>query len=163
MKKLLNIVCAAMIIGACSAVNVLAHNNSDNMLVSVSATVIATCSVTAKSLDFGVYTMPAVADLEGVATVTVNCNLPSNYTIDADHGTHFANERRRMRNGKDTLTYDLYTSSSRTTTWGSGMPSGAKITGSGKNQTHTIYGRIPMNQIVSPGSYTDVVTVILNW
>ena len=71
-----------------------------------------------------------------------------------------------MTSGPNSLDYNLYTDSNRTTVWGDGLSSTATIagTGSGINQTATIYGRITAGQTSAPaGSYADTVSVTLTY
>ncbi len=63
------------------------------------------------------------------------------------------------------LTYTLYSNAGRTTTWGDGTTYGAQVsgTGSGANQSLTVYGRVPASQSPTPGSFTDTVVVTLSY
>ena len=61
-----------------------------------------------------------------------------------------------MCNGTDFLNYDLYTSAGRTTVWN--LANRVNYVAASKAVTAlTIFGRVPSNQDVSAGSYTDTV------
>jgi len=70
-----------------------------------------------------------------------------------------------MTDGSNTLEYNLYTDAGRTTVWGDGTASSvtAAGTGSGAQQSLTVYGRIPASQSVPAGSYSDTVTATINF
>ena len=68
--------------------------------------------------------------------------------------------------GSDFLLYNLYRDTARTEIWGNG--SGNTFTylrnvNRNKPRAETVYGRIPPLQNVSAGSYTDTLTVTINW
>jgi spore coat protein U-like protein len=162
MKKMIMIVIAVTAV-VMVAGHALADKRSSTMQVYVSAKVVPTCSVTAHDLNFGTYNVPTSIGVDGISTIAVACNFANSYTIDANQGSHYSNGARRMSGGGEALTYDLYTNSSQTTTWGSALSGGTTISGSGKSSAHVIYGKIPPKQVVSDGIYGDVVTVTINW
>ena len=70
-----------------------------------------------------------------------------------------------MTSGGNTLTYNLYTDPSRTQVWGDGT-GGSNVSngsGSGAAQTINVYGRISSGQTVPTGTYTDTITVTINF
>ena len=61
-----------------------------------------------------------------------------------------------MTNGTDFLNYQLYTTGGRTTIWDT--TNRVNYVAASKASTSlTIFGRVPSNQDVSAGSYTDTV------
>jgi spore coat protein U-like protein len=71
-----------------------------------------------------------------------------------------------MRNGTNTLNYTLYTTSGRTSIWGDGTLSTvtANGTGTGNNQTLTVYGRVPSGQSnLAAGNFSDTVTATITY
>jgi spore coat protein U-like protein len=73
-----------------------------------------------------------------------------------------------MRNGAETLDYDLYTSVARNIVWGNGSGGTATVTLTGgtvnagnRTLTRTIYGRIPAGQAVAMGTYRDTIVVTI--
>ena len=72
---------------------------------------------------------------------------------------------RAMASGSNSLGYQLYLDSGRSSVWGDGTGSSATSsgTGTGSTQTIPIYGRIPSLSGIVPGTYTDTVTVTVTY
>ena len=71
-------------------------------------------------------------------------------------------ELRQMTRASSALTYALYRDGSRApaTAWGNTSGSDTlSNTGTGAAQIHPVYGRIPVQSIPPPGTYTDTVVV----
>ena len=121
------------------------------------------CSLSASPLTFGTY---ANAQLDGSATITVNCSNTAAYSVALDGGANLSGSTRRMvGSAAQYLAYALYSDSSRTSLWGDGSGLGNKVSGvgTGSNQTLTVYGRVSASQLVTPGSYSDTVVVTLSY
>lgn len=133
----------------------------------VSANVLAACSVTASDLDFGDYTASAVSPNDATSTINVTCTDGEDYAIALDAGTGGSATvtTRSMSAGTDSLDYALYTTSGYTTIWGDGTNTTATVsdTGDGTAQPHTVYGRIPVAQYVPAGPYTDTILVTVTF
>ena len=68
----------------------------------------------------------------------------------------------------DYLAYELYRDPSRTQRWGNDTAGGTNtVNGSGSTQTNptvlTVYGRVPVQAVGAPGTYTDTITVTLSY
>jgi spore coat protein U-like protein len=61
------------------------------------------------------------------------------------------------------LRYDLYQDASYNTAWGNTAGSGKAITGTGSQNTITVYGRVLAGQLVPPGTYSDTITVTVTF
>jgi len=134
-----------------------------------------TCSVTATDVGFGTYSPfnPSAADSTG--NVRVSCSLLGllsllvNYRIYLSPGSGGAYSPRLMHKGSDTLDYNLYTNASRTTIWGNGsggtsyVEDGYLIGLFTVSRDYTIYGRVPAEQNVAPGFYSDTLTVTVEY
>ncbi len=133
----------------------------------VSATVLASCSVSATNLSFGNYTASSGTNLDATSTVSVTCTNGQAYTIALDGGSVAADvSARTMSDGAaHTLAYSLYTDAGRTTLWGDGTSGTSTVagTGDGTQQDATVYGRIAASQFAAAGSYTDTVTVTVSY
>ena len=132
--------------------------------VSINGSVSPACSVSAGTLSFGAYSpgSPAL----GSAPVSVNCSNGAPYQVSLGSGQNANGVTRRMAGGTGGyLNYFLYSNSGRTVAWGDGTALGSRVngTGSGNNQTLTVYGRIPGAQAVPPGSYSDSVVVTVEY
>ena len=130
----------------------------------VTATVVATCVVSATPVAFGIY---GTAQLDSTGQVTVICVNGTSYTLalDAGTGSGASLAARRMTGPTgQTLTYSLYQDSSRSSVWGDVVGTNAMAgTGSGIVQVITMYGRIPASQYPSAGVYSDTVAVTLTY
>ena len=74
---------------------------------------------------------------------------------------------RRMLNGAEALNYNLYLDAARTQIWGDGTGASQLYVNSNppnsRTVTVTIFGRIPAQQDVSAGSYSDSITATINF
>ena len=132
--------------------------------LTVTGSVAPTCSISAGTLGFATYSAAAAKDAS--ATVTVNCTNTAPYQLSLGGGNNLSGTTRRLAGPSGGyLDYLLYSNSGRTTAWGDGTGLGAKVsgTGSGSNQSLTVYGRIPAGQDPRPGSYTDSVFVTVDY
>ena len=142
----------------------------------VQAAIVSCTAVTASGVAFGTYNPTAATALTSTGTVTVTCNvltgLPANtVTIDLSTGASNSYSTRTLSSGTGTLNYNLYVDSADTQIWGNG--SGGSVTetltvGSLTSvglvmATATVYGLVPALQDPSPGSYTDTITVTVNY
>ncbi len=137
----------------------------------VTATITSSCTVSGSNLNFGSAIDPLAVGvpLDATSTLTVTCSNTTPYTVALNAGanaggsTNFTS--RTMKSGSDTLGYQLYVDSGRTSVWGDGTSSSSAKngTGTGAAQSHSVYGRIPSLANVVPGSYTDTVTVTISY
>jgi spore coat protein U-like protein len=130
---------------------------------SVTATIVKDCTVSATTLAFGNYTG---AVKTSTSTVSVTCTSGTTYTVGLSAGlaTGATVTTRKMQNGAALLNYGLFTNSGHTTNWGNTSGTNwVSGTGSGSAQGITVYGQIPAAQYVTPGSYTDTITVSVTY
>lgn len=134
----------------------------------------AVCNVSATSVAFGAYNPLSPINTDATGTVTVTCSgllsLLVSYEILLSKGGAGTYSPRRMASGSNTLNYNLYTTITRTTIWGDTTGGSARVTGNilvqlltPTSNNHTVYGRIPAQQNVAPGAYTDSITVTVNY
>lgn len=144
------------------------------VLLGLSGTAGAVCSVGATAVGFGGYNPLSALNTDTTGTVTVTCSgllsVLVSYEILLSRGGAGSYTPRRMASGGNTLNYNLYTNITRITIWGDNTGGSSKVTGSILVQllfptsvNHTVYGRIPAQQNVAPGSYTDTITVTVNY
>jgi spore coat protein U-like protein len=142
-------------------------------LMTVSATVAATCVVGASTLAFDSATSAAVAagNVDAIGAVSVNCTSGSAYTValSAGAGAGATVASRKMTSGSgptaQLLSYTVYTSAARTTVWGDGTTASAMVAGigSGVNQSIAAYGRIFQSPLVQAAAYTDIINVTVTY
>jgi spore coat protein U-like protein len=167
MRKILTVTTAAAVLASASA-GYAANPATTSFLVS--ATVLKSCTVGATALAFPAYT-PGTGGQAGTSTITVNCTKSTGYTVALNGGTTTGGTiaQRLMTNGTNTLEYNLYTTLGGSTIFGDGTTGVTEAgTGSGlaTGSNFTVYGTLPdsvNNQAVTPGSYTDTITVSVNY
>jgi len=137
----------------------------------------ATCSVSTPGVAFGGYDVFAAGATTSSGSIKVSCSTTGelfvqvNYAVTLSTGSSNSFVQRTMKNGADSLGYNLYTSNAYSTVWGDGTGSTATETGSFTlwffsptgTATLTVYGRVPALQDVSVGNYSDNVTATINW
>lgn len=124
-----------------------------------------TCSVSLGSgLSFGVYDPLSVLPDDAVVTVSVSCNGGMSSLEFAIDGLG-SDGNRRIYNGANYLTYNIYSDAARTQVIGSGS-SGTntfKRPNPGQSSLTYFYGRISAGQDVPAGLYSGTVVVTLNF
>ena len=137
--------------------------------LATSASVGNNCTITTTPVAFGAYdpvVANASANLDGSGTVTVACTKGATSTIGLDLGGNASSGVRRLSNGSGAfLTYEFYQDSNRSTVWGNsgGAVVSLAAAPSKDGRALTVYGRIPSNQDVPSGSYSDTVTATVNF
>lgn len=131
-----------------------------------------TCTVSATGVNFGVYNPLSGTPDDATGTVTMTCNLLvglfNSWTVALSTGNG-SYSPRRLKNGANSLNYNLYTSAAHSSVWGDGSGSTTLVSDQallviGANiNTYTVYGRIPAGQDAAAGSYTDTIVVTVNY
>ena len=162
----------ALVLVALTATAAFAGSATNNL--TVQATVVANCTVSAATLSFGNYdplVTHAATDLDVSQALSIKCTKGTAATsIDLDNGSNYSGGRR-MKTGSNYLSYELYKNSGRTSVWSTGATNGVvPDTSTSKNSdltvggaALTVYGRVPQNQDVSSGSYSDTVVITINF
>jgi spore coat protein U-like protein len=124
----------------------------------VTATVQATCTVSATAMAFANY---AGVVAPSTSTVSVTCTNTTPYTVGLDAGTATGATvtNRSMKSGAVLLGYGLFSDSAHS----ANFATTTSLTGNGASQPITIYGQIPEGQYVTPGAYTDTITVTVTY
>lgn len=158
LSRTARLLCLTALLGGAQA----AMAQSSTATFAVTATVLPSCTVVGGvPLAFGIVT-PGV-QRDGSVAVTATCTVGTPYTLALDAGTGAGATAavRRMTSGAATLDYTLYQDVARTTPWGDGTAgtSTRSSTGTGLQQSFTVYGRVPSNAVAAVGVYTDTITV----
>lgn len=133
----------------------------------VTASVAASCSITADSLNFGAY--DGSTTLTPTSTVSVNCTNTTPYNVGLNAGTGSgATTTTRVLTGttsaSNKLNYTMWQNSARTTNWGNTVGTDTESgTGSGSAQSLTVYGQLASGQTANGDSYTDTITATLTF
>jgi spore coat protein U-like protein len=123
--------------------------------MSVSATVVGACVISTAPLTFPTYN--GAAEVTASATLSVTCSNGQTYRVFSP-----TTPRRMVGPGGAVLEYGLFTNVSRTTQ----LPfdaTGAQRTGTGFTQNIDIFGSIASGQTVAAGSYSQVVTIVVDF
>ena len=126
------------------------------------------CNISAPNMNFGTYDIFSATPLTSTMMFTVTCG--SGYGggylyITFGTGSSGTYTNRTMSNGTDMLDYNIYADAAHTTVVGDGTNNTTyyyTYSGGGSFSANaTVYGLLPAQQNVSPGTYTDVVTITL--
>ena len=149
------------------------HAGTSTATMTVTASVVAKCTVSAPTLAFGNWDFVTnnAANLDGTSTLSFTCTKGSSSVyVTADAGANGASASgttRAMTDGSSHyLSYELYTDSGHTTVWNttnSGSHTFQPTFAASHSATATVYGRIPTGQDATVGSYTDSVGVVINF
>lgn len=151
------------------AVAVAARAASIGARLDVHAAVVARCRLTVPSLVFGTYD-PLLANAslpaDVSAVVTVVCTRNTGASLSFGTGLHGVSHGNRSMSGRgaDGLHYDIYRDSAHSQIWGDGSDA-IHLTSKGTSQPQhlTVFGRIPPQQEVEPGVYSDVLTAAVDF
>jgi spore coat protein U-like protein len=131
----------------------------------VTASVAAKCTVgTATDLDFGSVPGLLRTATDKTSLLRMTCTNRAAYQVGLDNGKNASAGTRRMSSGAGFVTYDLFRDTSRALHWGNTLNTDtAAGTGSGSEQTMTVYGRVPAQNAVRAGAYSDIITVTVTY
>ncbi len=127
----------------------------------VSIQVLATCSISASNMTFSNITTGTTSNTDATSSLTVNCSNGTPYTIALDNGTNYS-AGRRLASGASYINYYLYSDSGRSTQWNASTTKSG--TGSGSDQTLTVFGRVPSGQsVTNTGAYSDTIIATVTY
>jgi spore coat protein U-like protein len=135
----------------------------------VSATVVAECTVSSFGINFGAYdpiVANAAAPLNSTTVLSVYCTKSTTGAIALDLGSNVSAGVRRMKNaGGAFLNYNIYTDSGYGTVWNTvntrSATSSSRFTP--LNGGFTAYGQIAGGQDAAVGAYSDTVVATVNY
>jgi spore coat protein U-like protein len=156
----------AALIGLFASPSLWAASATANL--SVTASVASNCTISTSVVAFGSYD-PIVAHastpLDSTGSVTIRCTRGTATTVGLGLGANASGSTRRMTDGADFMTYELYKDNGRTQIWGN---SGTDlltpaVAPSSAPRSFTVYGRVDAAQDVEAGNYSDTVVATVNW
>lgn len=151
----------AVVMGAALLTTLPALADSNSSSFDVTVQVASTCSISASNLTFSGITTGTTSNTDATSSITVNCSTGTPYTIALGNGNNYSGGRR-MTNGTTNINYYLYSDSGRSTQWNTITTQAG--TGSGSDQSYTVYGRIPSGQsVLYTGAYTDTVIATVTY
>ena len=157
-----------------AAIAALAVGNADAgtspITFTVQVTVANSCTIAVSTLDFGTQTSLAAA-VPGSTTGSPTCTGNSPVAVSMNTGLNGTVQGAvlKMKNGANTISYNLYTDSGHTSIWGDGTNSTSTVSvtptgGSVAGPSFTVYGQIAAAQNPKPnGTYTDTVTATVTF
>ena len=177
MKTGLRSICQNRILTAASAIGFVAlstislHAATDTANMNVQLVIQAGCEFgTVNDLDFGTATTPLTANIDASTTMEVVCTNGTTYEVGLNAGTTAGGTvtTRKMFNAGTTedVDYQLFQDAAYTTNWGNDTAGGSDTvsgTGTGVTQTLTVHGRVPSQTTPTPATYTDVITVTVEY
>jgi len=131
------------------------------------ATAEAACTISITPVAFGSYNVFAGSADDATGQITYRCTVlqPPQVRIQLDRGGAPSFNPRQMRQGSETLNYNLYLDSTRSTIWGDGTGGTSTYTRTlpplNQNINVNVFGRIPAGQDVSAGPYNATVTATI--
>lgn len=123
----------------------------------------AACQVDTRPVAFGV--VDVTRDSDGNGEITLNCTVATEVEVAISSGTA-PGQRFMAGPSGGQLTYDIFPDTARTLPWGDGTGNSVtrSIVTDGESTTRlTIYGLVPQQDAVPPGSYSDSLTVLVNF
>jgi spore coat protein U-like protein len=132
---------------------------------------ITSCTVAVTGVTFGVYTPLQTTPLDINGAINIACTgVTGNNGITIDLSTGASNSyapTRWLVSGTYTLGYNLYFDAAYTQVWGNGtggsVEGGASIKRNSPKASLPVYGVIAAGQDPAPGSYSDALTVTVNY
>jgi spore coat protein U-like protein len=125
------------------------------------------CAISVSSVNFGAYDIFSNIPKDITGSITYNCTgvnpTPTSVAIDLSQGNASNYNQRQLRNGTDSINYNLYLDAAGQIIWGNASSGTSRYTSSVLNGNVTIYGRIPARQKVTAGTYSDTITVTIEF
>jgi len=150
--------------GTTSSCTTITRNRQD-ITFTATATISNACNISATNLNFGSVGSLS-SSVSGTSTITVQCTNGDAYNIGLNAGTGSGATvaARLMTYGSYTVTYSLYQNSTHTTVWGNTIGTNTVSgTGTGSNQTITVYGLVPVQTAPAAGIFIDTVVATVTY
>lgn len=136
----------------------------------VQITLVASCAISANTLNFGSGVGLLSSAVNGSTTLAVTCSNSTPYTVSLDGGNVSGStvSARLMAgtatgNTSTTLQFQLYSDTNRTVVWGNTSGTWVSGTGNGSAQTLTVYGQVPAQATPKPDTYQTTVTATVSY
>jgi spore coat protein U-like protein len=150
---------------SCSAGGTVAAQTVAIPSLTTTATVAARCTFgTATDLNFGSVPGLLRTNTDQTSLLRATCTNRAAYQVGLDNGSNASGTTRRMSDGARFVSYELYRDPARSLRWGAALNTDtATGTGTGAEQTLTVYGRLPVQPAARAGAYSDIVTVTITY
>jgi spore coat protein U-like protein len=137
---------------------------------------VASCSISASAVPFGSYDPTSPTALTPTGSVSASCQLISGvsllvaYSITLSTGSSGSYLARKMTGTTTPMSYNLYLNSAMTQVWGDGVSGGSVSESDGYLlglgnvvKTYTVFAKLPAQQLVAAGGYSDSITVSISY
>ena len=159
----------ALMVAASLAMATVAGADTIGGRMEVTATVVANCRLVVPPLSFGTYDPldgHAVQPADASTVISVTCTRSTGAAVSFDFGLNSSSGPDRAMNGAgaDHLRYQIYRDAARSLVWSRGADA-VQFTSRGISSAEqlTVFGRIPPNQEVAPGAYSDLLTATVDF
>ncbi len=131
----------------------------------VNAMVQPNCNLTAASnMNFPTVASNFSSNDDANSTIQMTCVNRTAWQVGLDDGQHASGTTRRMVQGANAVTYQLFSDNALTVPWGNTLNTDTVSgTGSGSSQTLHVYGQVVPQSALVAGSYSDTVTVTVTF
>lgn len=159
----------AMMVAASLATAMLAGADTIGGRMEVTATVVANCRLVVPPLSFGSYDPldgHAIQPADASTVISVTCTRSTGAAVAFDFGINSTAGTDRAMNsaGTDRLRYQIYRDAARSLVWSRGADAVQVVSrGISSAELLTVFGRIPPNQEVAPGAYSDLLTATVDF
>ena len=122
------------------------------------------CQISTLPVAFGDYNVLSATPKTTTGSVTYQCTLGVNIIVTLSRGSSAAFNPRTMKNGAETLNYNLYREATYQTIWGDGTGGTQAYSALATllvPVTVTVYARVPAGQNVAAGAYSDAVVATI--
>ena len=120
-------------------------------------------------VNFGSYDVFSASPTKATGSITYSCRTISGVhfmVMNLSTGSSGTFANRTLRSGGNVLNYNLYPDAANSQVWGDGNGTTYQFSIDPVDRnvhTLTVYGTIPPGQNVGVGSYTDTITVTMNF
>ena len=136
-------------------------NLSSTLVAVVPAAAQMTCTISADGVNFGAYDVFSSQPTDSTGQIAWECEETRNGvdpTIDLSQGNSGTYTPRQMRQGNESVNYNLYFDAANQQIWGDGSGGTSNFRLPSARGTTTVYGQIPARQNVKVGTYTDSIS-----
>ncbi|MGA2045010.1 MAG: spore coat U domain-containing protein [Roseiarcus sp.] len=134
--------------------------------LAVTMTIASTCTVsTSGVLAFGSVGLLTTA-VSATGSFGVTCTNTTPYNVGLNQGANGGTVTTRQMKGSTTaalVNYSIFSNVAATTNWGNTTGSWVAGVGTGSSQTMNVYGVVPVQATPAPDTYTDTVTITINY
>ena len=162
MKRSRQVVVAAMVAAVAFVGGQAVRAASNTASMTVQATVVANCTITANPLTWTSFDTVNGTGAEANTTLSIACTKGAIPTVQMGLGQN-AGTTRNMKNGSDLLAYDIYTSNAYDTVWNATNTVVLPAAPSKAARPMNVYGRIVATNDVPAGTYSDLVVATVNF